>query len=332
MLSFFPILSSFRANRPEANQGKEKPERNLDHFFLRLGSDFETVFQYSVYELRSEEPTNRGYEYWNCINGLDSLSNNPKTVLPESLFHTETVLNDASDCFRVCDNRGFDVVTIANVPDDADNGSDDDIPFVCSCYARYRFSPSDLGGINCVERYCAGVRGPCVESPSQFSYAAVYCRGQEECGLNLLVAADQSGICEGQEGERAADTRLKAEEGEFVQCEHNIETDIWSWRAMSCAGDGQVFNGRECVLLVDSCQATDGRGVEWEAQLNTTAVKQCAESDPSLLGEMSWYCNERGFFEGSEPNRTDCREAWLDDIEDQVGNSICKPKNEVNRS
>ena len=66
------------------------------------------------------------------------------------------------------------------------------------------------------------------------------------------------------------------------------------------------------------CEAVDGRGVSWTADFWSLAEKDCSE-DGSVEGVASWYCDGcSGEFVGEQPDRVECVDKWIDDLEDMI--------------
>ena len=65
-----------------------------------------------------------------------------------------------------------------------------------------------------------------------------------------------------------------------------------------------------------NCEATDGRGVLWSADVNTTATKPCSEGD----GEASWFCDCSGNFFGQQPDRLQCVDVfhWISEANEHI--------------
>ena len=70
------------------------------------------------------------------------------------------------------------------------------------------------------------------------------------------------------------------------------------------------------IHLDAHCEATDGRGVLWSADVNTTASKPCDVGD----GEASWFCDSAGNFVGQQPDRLQCVDDtdWISKANDDI--------------
>ena len=64
------------------------------------------------------------------------------------------------------------------------------------------------------------------------------------------------------------------------------------------------------------CEATDGRGVHWRAEVNTMASKPCGEGMEGM--EATWFCDCSGEFRGKQPNRMECVDKWIRDLEGAI--------------
>ena len=65
-----------------------------------------------------------------------------------------------------------------------------------------------------------------------------------------------------------------------------------------------------------TCQAEDGRGESWEAKYWSRAEKPCGGS---MTGLAVWFCDGcQGTFSGPQPDRVECVEPWVRDLELQI--------------
>ncbi len=112
---------------------------------------------------------------------------------------------------------------------------------------------------------------------------------------------------------------------EYLQCVHEPAKDQWRWDLRECEGDNVVFdtNLGDCAVVTQGqfCRQTDSRGSEWFALAGDTAVKSCEEDlGEGATGDAFWYCDPSTvpLFGTEEPDRSDCQESWVGDIEDLV--------------
>ena len=64
------------------------------------------------------------------------------------------------------------------------------------------------------------------------------------------------------------------------------------------------------------CEATDGRGILWTAEVNTLASKSCGEGMED--SEATWFCECSGQFRGPQPDRLQCVEKWIRDLDEAI--------------
>ena len=61
------------------------------------------------------------------------------------------------------------------------------------------------------------------------------------------------------------------------------------------------------------CEATDGRGVFWSAEAGAWARRSCEGG-----AEAAWFCGCDGLFVGAEPDRSDCVDPWIRELEAMI--------------
>ena len=67
-----------------------------------------------------------------------------------------------------------------------------------------------------------------------------------------------------------------------------------------------------------TCRAEDGRGELWEANYWSRAERPCGGS---MTGSAVWFCDGcQGTFTGQQPDRVECVEAWVRDLDHQIDN------------
>ena len=67
---------------------------------------------------------------------------------------------------------------------------------------------------------------------------------------------------------------------------------------------------------VGECRAEDGRGETWEAEFWSWASRPCGGS---MSGSAVWFCDGcLGTFSGPQPDRVQCVEPWVSDLQAQV--------------
>ena len=75
------------------------------------------------------------------------------------------------------------------------------------------------------------------------------------------------------------------------------------------------------------CQAVDGRGVEWTGEFWSLTVKNCGEG---MTGESFWWCDGcTGTFDTPEPDRSDCVQHWVEDVQDQVSQTLHSDRDQL---
>ena len=73
-------------------------------------------------------------------------------------------------------------------------------------------------------------------------------------------------------------------------------------------------------MNVSACQGVDSRGVPWTADGGKCQTQSCqlgAEPNVNMTGNAVWCC-EDGTFKTSEPDRSDCTEAWVTEVDEMV--------------
>ena len=85
---------------------------------------------------------------------------------------------------------------------------------------------------------------------------------------------------------------------------------------------------RQCEVLLENayCEQIDSRGIQWFAPLGDVARRECADDlGVDATGYGYWYCDENtGMFFPEEPDRSNCQEVWVGDVEAMV--SLMKPE------
>ena len=64
------------------------------------------------------------------------------------------------------------------------------------------------------------------------------------------------------------------------------------------------------------CEATDGRGILWIAEVNTLASKSCGDGIED--SEATWFCECSGEFRGGQPDRLQCVDKWITEATENI--------------
>eukprot|EP00094_Tigriopus_californicus_P003179 TCALIF_03060-PA protein Name:"Similar to LPHN3 Latrophilin-3 (Homo sapiens)" AED:0.38 eAED:0.40 QI:0/0.16/0/0.57/0.83/0.71/7/0/1072 len=263
------------------------------------------IDQTSVYVLDEETyAQSLGFQYFQCFefNVLRKVHES----LPPSLIH-EIRVQEPEDCFKECDSSKLDIAIISN-------GNDQD--FQCTCLSLFRFKVTEIDD-DCLNHWCPRILGPCVDTSrpgvDDFRISTVYCRNSQ-CDANLLLPVTESGVCEREgQGHQVADPRTLGGSDIYYECDYESSTDVWLWVQRKC--NQGLFDPelRECVL---NCQATDLRGVQWIGLPDQMTYHACSDGS----GEAEWFCDGTTLhFVGDQPDRTNCIDDWVSDVEDMIG-------------
>ena len=72
----------------------------------------------------------------------------------------------------------------------------------------------------------------------------------------------------------------------------------------------------ECPSDDAKCEATDGRGIVWTAEVNSLASRSCGEGMED--SEATWFCECSGQFRGPQPDRLQCVDKWIRDLDEAI--------------
>ena len=196
--------------------------------------------------------------------------------------------------------------------------------------------------------WCPDLDGPCMDAADQSQdkghdsrASVVYCLDDSYCNQTHINSTPQDFIC-------TKDTKkpdpLKNPDSNcsniYYKCEVGEIGERMGWRKHFCPedeeGQVQVFSPdvNKCTVGCNpdpnenpcpedgcdegKCTGYDDTSTLWEANEGETREKDCNLWKENLKGSQTWQCKKGPDFEGNRPDRSDCEEDWIDDIEDQV--------------
>eukprot|EP00095_Tigriopus_kingsejongensis_P010627 maker-scaffold1028_size131186-snap-gene-0.43 protein:Tk10627 transcript:maker-scaffold1028_size131186-snap-gene-0.43-mRNA-1 annotation:"CIRL" len=275
-----------------------------DYDNFQCGNSFGGFVDFnSVYTLADIELINDGYQYFQCFsaNVLDQMNQ----IMPTSLRADSTEASPA-ECLAKCGALDLDLVILQS-HEEGQNVQ-------CTCTSLFRF-PVTRVRRECLDFWCPTALGPCVNLGDPLANSvSVFCRNKA-CDSRSLLPVSESGVCEREGvGFRSNDPRSELPSATFFECSYNPEGDLWFWFERECEIQAQWFV-LEAQSCSPGCEAVDSRGEAWLGLPDQVAFKTCTTG----TGEAQWLCNGLSFrFEGSQPDRSQCVDDWISEVQDMV--------------
>lgn len=308
----------------------DKCQSCLDNSNFTCGAD--SLF--SVYNILDDYGVNAGYKYFQCVNA--ELYNDPKELLDPNLIEVTSV-DQATECLIDCKSKDFGIAMISK-PTRTINGS-----LECTCIKEgfYNFAMQDLSSRCLVKTkdeslwWCPDLDGPCMNFikdtddgvPTDVPSAVVYCLDDSFCNANHILATAQDDICS--LGVKRADPDSNNTEclDTYFKCVLDKESMRVKWEKQVCLYD-QLFSpdqgsctdscNPEPIPDPNKCTQYDDALTLWTAEKGQTETQDCKKWRDDRSGNQTWTCNDDLIFDGDTPNRSECEEDWINEIDDQV--------------